>query len=184
MRRVAELGSLAVTGSVAAIFAFKCGKCSKIHEGSPSFGYDAPWHYSGLSVEERAYSELKSDTCVIRHDEGVDRFIRVVLEVPIHGVDKPFMWGVWVSLSEKSFTRYLETWDEPDESDSYFGWLCNRLPYYEDTINLKVQVRPRRGGLRPYLELERNGHLLAEHLCEGISIQQAQEIAERMLHDG
>jgi hypothetical protein len=175
---------LGVIEPVAAIFAFKCGKCSKIHEGSPSFSYDAPWRYLGLSTEEKAAAELKSDTCVIRHDDGVDRFIRVVLEIPIHGVDEPFMWGVWVSLSEKSFARYLETWNEPDESDAYFGWFCSRLPYYEDTINLKAQVRPRRGGLRPYLELERNGHLLAEHLFAGISIEHAQEIAEMMMHEG
>jgi len=168
---------------VAAIFAFKCRKCSKIHEGSPSYGFDAPWHYSCLRVEEKVNAELKSDTCVISHDEGVNRFIRAVLEVPIHGVDQPFMWGVWVSLSEKSFARYLDTWDDPDESDSYFGWFCNRLPYYEDTINLKTQVRPRRGGIRPFLELERSGHLLAEHFLDGISVQQAQEIAETIVHE-
>jgi hypothetical protein len=169
---------------MAAIFAFKCRKCSKIHEGSPSFGYDAPWHYSALSAEEKAAAELKSDTCVIRRDDRVDRFIRAVLEIPIRGVDEPFMWGVWVSLSEQNFARYLETWEQPDDGESYFGWFCNRLPYYEDTINLKVRVRPRRGRLRPFLELERSGHLLAEHLWEGISIQQAQEIAESLMHDG
>jgi hypothetical protein len=167
-----------------AIFAFKCRQCSNIHEGSPSFAFHAPWHYATLSDEDKPNAELNSDTCIIRHDEGIARFIRTVLEIPIDGVDEPFTWGVWVSLSEKSFDRYLETWDAPDESDSYFGWLSNRLPYYADTINLKARVRPRRGGLRPYLELESNGHLLAEHLYAGISIQQAQDIAERVMHDG
>ena len=168
---------------MAAIFAFKCRKCAKIHEGSPSFGYDAPWHYSCLTDAEKADAELRSDTCVIRHDIGVDRFIRVVLEIPIHGVEEPFTWGVWVSLSEKSFARYLETWDDPDETDSYFGWFYNRLPFYPDTISLKTQVRPRRGGVRPFLELERSGHLLAEHLYEGLSIGEAQRIAEIAMHE-
>ena len=167
---------------MAAIFAFKCKTCGKTHEGSPSFSFAYPWHYSGLSAEDRAKAELTSDTCTIPNEEGIDRFVRVVLEIPIHGLQEPFTWGVWVSLSEKSFDRYLTTYDDPDESDSYFGWLCNRLPYYPDTINLKTKVRPKKGGIRPYLELERNGHLLAEHFHEGISVQEAQQIAEHATH--
>jgi hypothetical protein len=127
---------------------------------------------------------LGSDTCTITDAEGTNYFIRVVVEIPIHGITEPFMWGVWVSLSKASFDRYRATWDEPDETDAYFGWFCNRLPYYPDTIGLKTTVHPRKGGVRPYLTIERNGHLLAEHLANGISVQQAQQIAERVLHDG
>lgn len=165
-----------------AIFAFKCTACYKVHEGSPSFSYDAPVHYSELSDDEKAKAQLDSDTCVITHDEGVDRFVRVVLEVPIAGVSQPFTWGVWVSLSQASFERYLGTWDDPDESDSYFGWLCNRLPFYPDTNGLMTMVRPRKHGLRPYLELKPDSHLLAMHQHEGISVQLAQEIAECAIH--
>lgn len=169
---------------MAAIFAFRCTSCGKVHEGSPSFGYPAPVHYSNLSDAEKAKAKLTSDTCVITHGEGTDRFIRVVVEIPIHGATEPFTWGVWVSLSEANYNKYVEGWDNPDESDSYFGWFCNRLPYYEDTTGLKTQVRPRKGGIRPCLEIERNGHLLAEHLHNGITIAQAQEIAEKAMHGG
>ena len=175
--------ALAVFDTVAAIFAFKCKQCGDLHEGSPSYSFSSPWHYDQLSKEEKTRAKLTPDLCAITHDEGTDRFVRVVLEVPIHGVTEPFMWGVWVSLSEANFERYLATWDEPDENDSYFGWFCNRLPYYPDTLSLKARVRPRRGGTRPYLELERNGHMLAEHLFDGITVQQAQEIAEHAQHN-
>lgn len=170
------------THSMAAIFAFKCSSCNKMHEGSPSFAYKAPWHYLQLSEDNQAKATLTSDTCIVTHNEGTDRFVRVVLEIPIHGVAEPFMWGVWVSLSQESFERYMDTWDEPDESDAYFGWFCNRLPFYPDTLSLKITVHPRKNGNRPYLGIERSGHPLAEHLYEGISIQQAQEIAECVLH--
>lgn len=169
---------------MASIFAFKCKTCGETHEGSPSFSFDAPWHYSCLSEEDKAKAMLSSDLCVIGHDEGTDRFIRVVLEIPILSIEEPFMWGVWVSLSEQNFERYLETWEAPDESDSYFGWFCNRLPYYPDTVNLKTMVHPRSGGRRPYLVLDRDGHPLAEHLHGGISVEQAQEIAEFVAHKG
>lgn len=65
-----------------------------------------------------------------------------------------------------NFSRYLETWDEPDETDAYFAWLCNRLPHYPDTLHLKAQLRPRSGGTRPFLELGRDGlgRLTTRHL--------------------
>ena len=167
---------------MAAIFAFKCHTCGEIHEGSPSFAYDAPWHYAGLTDEQLERAWLTEDLCEIAHDQGVDRFIRTVLEIPIHGVEEPFVWGVWVSLSEQSYRRYLETRDDADPKESWFGWFCNRLPYYPDTINLKVRVRPRSGGNRPYLELERSGHPLAEHQIAGLNVRLAQEIAEHAAH--
>jgi hypothetical protein len=167
---------------MAAIFAFKCNSCGEMHEGSPSFSYPHPLAYELLSEEERRKAKLNSDLCMLSNENGAHRFVRVVLEIPIHGVDEPFTWGVWASLSEGNFMRYLDTCNNPDESDSYFGWFCNRLPYYPNTVNLKTNVRPRKGGMRPYLDLERNGHLLAEHLYNGITVQLAQEIAEVAQH--
>lgn len=109
-------------------------------------------------------------------------FIRVCLEIPIHGVSEPFLWGVWVSLSKSNFDRYVETYGSPNTDDRYFGWLCNYLPYYEKTYALKTQARPRAGGKRPYIELEEIDHPLCKDFHEGISIQKAQEIAEISIH--
>lgn len=167
---------------MAGIFAFRCASCGELHEGSPSFAFAHPWHYGTLAEEDRACAKLTPDLCWIPHAEGTDRFVRAVLEIPIHGVEEPFTWGVWASLSERNFSRYLETWDEPDETDAYFAWLCNRLPYYPDTLHLKAQLRPRSGGTRPFLELERDGHPLAEHQYTGITLAEAQQIAEQLRH--
>jgi hypothetical protein len=169
---------------MAAIFAFTCACCGQRHEGSPSFGYPAPAHYSELTAAEKAErATLTDDTCQIRYDDGhVDYFARVVLEIPIHGVADPFLWGVWVSLSEQSYTRYTSSWGNHDESDAYFGWLSNRLPHYTNTINLRTHCHPRNGGMRPRLELEPTGHLLSVHAREGLSIAQAQAIAQIAMH--
>ena len=51
---------------------------------------------------------LTSDTCVI-DDEHL--FVRGCLEIPVHGSDDPFVWGVWVSLSEPNFFRFQELLD-------------------------------------------------------------------------
>lgn len=123
---------------------------------------------------------MGSDLCYIEDD----RFIRVCLEIPIIGVEQPFMWGVWVSLSQDNFERYRETYDAPVETDEYFGWFCNRLPFYPDTLNLKTLVRPRSGSVRPYLDLEPTEHHLTIDFGNGISISRAQEIAEHVMHQG
>ena len=168
---------------MAAIFAFTCSCCGKRHEGSPSFGYKAPMQFDQLSDDEkRAIGTLSDDLCKIEHPEGTDYFARVVLEIPIHGVKEPFLWGVWVSLSQANFERYTSTWGKHDESDSYFGWFSNRLPFYPDTINLKTKARPRNGNARPVLELEPSDHLLSVHFQHGITVSVAQQIAEIAMH--
>jgi len=179
-------GSRAARKLVAAIYAFVCKCCGKIHEGSPSIAFDAPWHYSCLTDDEKkALAKLSSDFCKIAYDDRTDYFIRTVLEVPIHGHDDPFTWGVWVSLSGKSFARYVETFDTPVAGEGYFGWLCNRLPWYADTIALPSDVIVQAGRRRPFLRLHgasRAEHALVRDSLEGISASKAQEIAELALH--
>lgn len=171
---------------MAAIFAFKCGCCGEIHEGSPSYGFDSPDHYACLSEEQKErMGRRNSDLCTITHDEGVDYFIRAVLEVPIHGVEEPFTWGLWVSLSEKSFRRYVDTYDDPVEGDVFFGWICNRVPWYPESGSLATDVIVQLGGKRPLLRLHHdsaNDHPLIIDQLEGISVAKAQEIAEYLNH--
>ena len=167
---------------MAAIFSFRCSCCGKIHEGSPSFGFRAPDPYLEQTEEVRGAGALDSDLCWYEDQDGTHYFIRVCLEVPIQGVTEPFLWGVWVSLSKKSFERYVATYDSPDTSDSYFGWLCNYLPYYQNTYAMKTRVHPRESGNRPYIELENTDHPLAVDFHRGISISRAQEIAEHTMH--
>jgi len=167
---------------MAGIFSFKCSTCGKVHEGSPSIGFRAPDPYLEQSKAVQDAGKLGTDLCRYEDEDGEHLFIRACLEVPIHGVTDPFMWGVWVSLSRKSFDRYVETYDAPDTDDEYFGWLCNYLPYYPTTYALKTQVHPRAGGDRPYVVPEKTGHPLSIDFHEGISIDRAREIAEAAFH--
>jgi hypothetical protein len=167
-----------------AIFSFKCSCCGKIHEGSPGFSFKGPAPFFEQSEEVQKQGKLSSDLCYYTDDEGVHYFIRVVLEIPIHGVEESFMWGVWVSLGEQNYKRYVETYDKPDTNDCYFGWFSNYLPFYKNTYALKTDVHPREGGDRPYIELHEAEHELAVDFHNGITIQRAQEIAEKCLHKG
>ena len=164
------------------MFSFKCSNCGEIHEGAPSFGFRAPDPYLEHSEAIQRAGELGSDLCRYEDEEGPHYFIRVCLEVPIEGFPDPFLRGVWVSLSRQSFERYVETFDAPDENDRFFGWFCNRLPYYEKTYGLKTEVHPRTGGERPHIVLEKTSHPLSIDFHEGISVARAQETAEKAMH--
>jgi hypothetical protein len=172
--------------TMAAIFAFKCRCCDEVHEGSPSFSFRAPDAYASLSEEEKAsIGWISDDFCVITHVEGTDRFVRAILEVPIHGVEEPFLWGVWVSLSEKSFDRYRDTYDAPVDGDVFFGWVANRIGLYPVDDSRPSDVRVQLGGHRPKVVLhlaDEETDPLAIDQRDGISIQRAQELAERAMH--
>ena len=164
-------------------FKFTCSRCGQVHEGSPSFGYSSPHQYDELNDEEKSkIASLSEDFCEIRHPDQTDRFIRVVLEVPINGVEEPFLWGVWVSLSETNFEKYRENFKNETYEDSYFGWFCNRLPYYPNTLSLKSRAIVKPGKQRPKLELEPTDHPLAEDCQNGIAWEKVVEIVQVARH--
>ena len=168
---------------MAAIFSAVCACCGKRFEGSPSYAFNEPLHYLCLSPEEQqTRCELNSDFCIIRHDAQTDYFIRVCLEIPIHGLPEPFLWGVWVSISEKNFKRYADTCDTPDEADSYFGWLSNEIPSCAETMKLKILSHPRRNNQRPWIEIEPSDHPLYHDWKNGITEEQAQAMMLKLMH--
>jgi hypothetical protein len=167
---------------LAAIFAFRCSTCSQLHEGSPSFGFRAPDPYLEQSKAIQDAGRLTSDLCEYEDEDGRHFFVRGCLEIPIRGISAPFLWGVWASLSERSYRRYIETYDKPDSTDRFFGWLCNYLPCYPRTYALKTHVHPRTGGDRPDIVPERSDHPLSIDFYGGITVERAQEIAEAIIH--
>jgi hypothetical protein len=173
---------------MAGIFAFRCAHCDELHEGSPSFGFNAPDHYANLSDEQKnQLGWLSDDLCTITHGEHTDFFIRTVLNVPIHGVSEPFCWGIWVSVSPQSYDRYVATYDAPVEGDGFFGWVCNAIPGYPNDTHLAANVLVQLHGLSPKLHLqtgEGRDHPLIADQHNGISVQKAQELAEFIMHQG
>lgn len=170
---------------MSALLSYTCSRCGQTHSGSPSFGFDEPWHHAALEPQQRAaQSRINADFCIISGPDGrTDRFVRTVLELPIHGVDQPLTWGVWVSLSENSFEHYSQTFDAPAPGTSYFGWFSNRLPGYPETLAVPADVAVRAAGLRPLLTLHRqHQHPLVNDQHRGLSAERAREIDEILRH--
>lgn len=163
-------------------FEFRCSSCSEVHRGVPSLGTDAPVSYYDIPTEQRnARCRLGSDDCVI--DESA-YFLRGCIELPVHGESKPFVWGVWVSLSEASFRKWLDLVNTEHRSHvgPFFGWLNSWLKPYPDTINLKTRVHLRDHGIRPSIELEPTDHPLAVEQRTGISLARVAEIYAQVVH--
>jgi hypothetical protein len=164
----------------------RCVSCGEAHDlSSLSFGASSPDQWERLTAEERAASILTPDQCVLRADGAEHFFLRACLEVPVHGWERPFSWGVWVSLSERSFEEVCDRWDDHDRTalGPHFGWLCTPIPGYPDTMFLKSRVHQRAPGLRPLVELEPTDHPLAVHQREGISEQALRALVLPLLHE-
>lgn len=167
---------------LAEAFTFTCSVCSEVHEGLPDLGHDAPVYYYEVPENERVGGcSLNSDLCII---DNKHFFIRAVLLVPIIEIGQEFGWGVWSSLSEANFKRYQELWVAEDFSEAgpYLGWLSNRLPFYTDTLTLKVRVHLQNDGQRPLLELEPTDHPLAVDQREGLPLARAVDMVQRLMH--
>jgi hypothetical protein len=148
----------------------------------PTFGWDWPIQYLGVPEQERADRvQLDTDTCVI---DGQWFFVRGCLEIPVHGHDEPFSWGVWLSLSKTSFGRFGELYEDVsrEPGEAFFGWLCSAIPGYSDTQSLKTYVHVRPWPTRPYVELEPTDHLLAVEQREGITRERVAAIYDRLVH--
>ena len=90
---------------------YSCSGCGQYHAQLPmSYVAPAPVYWYALPEHERARR------CVL-DDELCDRrshfFIKGNLEIPVHNVEHPFVWTVWVSLSQANFERAVRLWNDP-----------------------------------------------------------------------
>jgi hypothetical protein len=162
---------------------FTCSRCGEAHEGPPlAYAADFPEAWAAVPEGERRKRVVMSaEQCII---DKRDFFVRARLVVPVVDGPGPLEWGVWVSLSQKSFMRMAEVWSTPgrESEPPCFGWLQTELPSYPPTLNLKTLVHTRPVGERPTVELEPTDHPLAQEQRDGITTQRVREIAEMLLH--
>jgi hypothetical protein len=161
---------------------FTCSCCGATIPGPPlRWSFDTPTPWDALSDKQRENGHHSSDLCVIGSEHF---FIRGLIEIPVKDGGGPFAWNVWVSVSNTNFLRACDVWEEPQRvtEPAYFGWLCNSIPGYPETLHLKTMVHTREVGVRPLVELEPTVHPLAVEQRNGITMDRVREIAEAMYH--
>ena len=99
---------------------YQCRTCGEMHVGLPAWHFEAPEQVRAMSAAEReARVDLTADQCVIEDERapgGWWLFAKGLLEIPVHGSDAPFTWGVWLSLAAESFERYGELLEREDRA--------------------------------------------------------------------
>ena len=162
-----------------------CHRCGEEHEGLPlDWAYDLPAYWEGPQADGDFLSE---DLCIWTDEDGKRCFfVRGILPIPVRDTGEVFAYGVWSSLSERSYERLIERWDDEQREDEppYFGYLSNNLPGYPDTLNLHLAVATRSVALRPSFTLlpRDEPHPLIEEQWQGITTARVQEIAELNWH--
>ena len=164
---------------------YTCSICGQDHGEWPALGFKEPNSYVGLTDEEKqTIAEVSSDFCVIKYPDQTDRFIRVVLIQKIVGFSQTLDYGVWVSLSEKSYADYRQNYRRKDYEVKYFGWLNTFLPDYENTLSIPTTVHTQKGNARPYIVPHQNfDHPLVRDYHYGISLVEAERRLHAMLGD-
>lgn len=162
---------------------FKCSCCGKIHEEWPALTFKSPDNYNSLSEEDKkSIGYLDADFCIIKHEEQTDRFIRCVLTQKVNDHCEDLDYGLWVSLSEKSYLDYEERCQKETEETTYFGWLCNNIWGYEFSESIPMNVVSRNNGMRPELfPHESFNHPFVNDYYNGISKEEAERRISEML---
>lgn len=129
-----------------------CNECGKEHNEWPALTFKKPDPYTQLSDEEKATIAVTgSDDCIISYPDQTDRFIRVTLIQKVNDSCQDLHYGLWVSVSEKSYNDYSAHYNDTDYITTYFGRICNSIPRYKDTFALPVDVNTKPGNARPVI---------------------------------
>ena len=162
---------------------FKCSECGKVHSEWPALAFKSPANYDFLSDKEKTeLGKLESDFCEIHYEDQIDRFIRVTLTQKVKDACETLEYGLWVSLSEKSYLDYKENYNNPNHETGYFGWLCSNVPEYGDTSSIPCDVMTKSGNDRPEIfPHEDFDHPFVRDYYGGISKTEAENRINEMI---
>ena len=161
-----------------------CECCGEEKEDWPALAYKSPGIYMDLTEEEMEKAELTSDLCIIEYPDEKNYFIRAVLVQEVNDDCQNLEYGVWVSLSEKSFNEYVENYNNEDFETGYFGWLSNYFPDYnfEESIPTNVIVNNKIG--RPFVYPHEDfDHPFVKDFYSGIKKKEAEKRINRALNN-
>jgi hypothetical protein len=162
---------------------YTCTCCGKEHFKFPALAFISPDNYNTLSPgSKKTTAKINSDFCIIYHPDQTDRFIRCVLTQRVIDHCENLEYGLWVSLSEKSFDDYAANFNNENHETSYFAWLCNDIPGYEFEESIPTTIFTRPGNQRPEIVPHDDyDHPFVKDYYHGISKAEAEKRIKIML---
>jgi len=156
-------------------YRWRCSCCGEEFTGLPlDLAFGPPVDWASLSEEVRQVSRSNDDFCEVHYSpDRIDRFIRCILPLPVPRIASEFRFGVWMSVSERSWDIYWAGFDTEDYSeDGCFGYLMHEIPEYLGSHLLHADVWFRNNGQRPRVELQNADHPLVRAQRDGIDVTQ------------
>ncbi|MEM6684442.1 MAG: DUF2199 domain-containing protein [Bacteroidota bacterium] len=165
---------------------FACPDCNNDQVEWPALTFKAPDNYHLLSEQEKAeFGKLDTDFCEIHYEDQIDRFIRVTLIQKVNDTEDNLHYGLWVSLSEKSYLDYSSNFTNENHETGYFGWLCNTIPEYENTMSIPCDVLTKTGNDRPEIFPHQSfDHPFVSDYYGGITKEEAEQRIHAMMKNG
>ena len=162
---------------------FKCPTCGQIHSDWPALTFNSPANYDFLSDQEKSeLGTLDTDFCEIHYKDQIDRFIRVTLTQKVNDACEHLEYGLWVSLSEKSYLDYKANFSNENHETGYFGWLCSNIPEYGETMLIPCDVITKTGNSRPEIFPHQDfDHSFVRDYYEGITKKEAEKRVNEMI---
>ena len=161
-----------------------CKCCGKEIDEWPSLTFNSPDNYTVLSEEDKEnIAMISDDMCVIQHPDQVDRFARVTLTQKVTDHCTDLDYGLWVSLSEKSFDDYYDNYNNENHVVTYFGWLCNDIWDYEFDKSIPMTIYTQPGNRRPIaVPHDDFDHPFVRDYYNGITKAEAEKRIHALLH--
>lgn len=162
---------------------YTCSCCGKEHTEWPALAYSSPANYNNLPEEEQqSIGTLTGDFCTIKHPDQTDKFIRCTLTQKVIDHCEDLEYGLWVSLSDKSYQDYSDNYNNENHEATYFGWLCNDLPDYNFEDSIPTTVFTRTGNQRPEIvPFEDFDHPFVKDYYNGITKAEAERRIQNMI---
>ncbi|WP_352681955.1 DUF2199 domain-containing protein [Mesorhizobium sp. M0601] len=156
-------------------YRWRCACCGQEYTGLPTdMAFGAPVDTDTLDDAARATFRKNEDFCEVRRASGVtDRFVRCLLPLPVPQLSSEFCFGVWMSVSEKSWNLYRDGYDSGQyEEELCFGYLMHNIPEYPGSLHLHANVVFQPGDQRPKVFLLDADHPLVAAQRSGVDVAQ------------
>lgn len=157
---------------------FRCVTCGVVHEGVP-LAYRVLKPLDLMRLGRGRLGTIHGEWATLRERDGSERyFLLGQLLFPIDEGDE-FAFTVWVEQSAVDMDRILSRWEDDDRVDDppTEGKLNVTLPGYEDTNGLAVRVHQRPPGMRPFVELTTDDHVLSMYQRDGMPHAEVHRLA-------
>ena len=160
-----------------------CTECGLIHSNWPALAYSSPSYYNDLSdIDKSGATFLDRDFCMVQEEDNTFYFIRVVLIQKVLHHPEDLHYGLWTSLSEKSFRNYERNFNNENHQEVYFGWLSSSIPRYDFSEPVPLDVINKSGSSRPEIIPHRDSdHQFALDYYQGITSHEAQRRVDEMV---